>query len=159
MKPDSATLSITADRRVFWKDERMSDEQLAQRLHASALRQPQPEDFMRGDRQAGLPARRPSDGGGAEIRGVSEPDFVTDPGGDQGDPKGTQLHRHARPDANVSSSAAPIATPATPVRCAQAHRLIFTSVADAASSSWPRFAGKASVILLGCPPWHGSSRH
>jgi len=69
IKPDAATLSITADRSVFWKDERMSDEQLAQLLHASAPRQPQPEDFMRGDRQAGLPARRPGDGGCAEVRG------------------------------------------------------------------------------------------
>jgi biopolymer transport protein ExbD len=68
IKPDSATLSITADRSVFWKDERMSDEQLAQWLHASAPRHPQPKDFMRGDRQAGLPARRPGDGGCAEVR-------------------------------------------------------------------------------------------
>ncbi|MGB7420931.1 MAG: hypothetical protein ACYCZE_02235 [Thiobacillus sp.] len=35
--------------------------------------------------------------------------FVTDPGSDRGGPKDTQLHRHARPDAGVSSSAAPIA--------------------------------------------------
>ncbi|QDF99296.1 hypothetical protein CJ010_23495 [Azoarcus sp. DD4] len=56
--------------RVFWNDERMSDEQIAQRLQASASRQPQPEDFIRGDRRVDPPARRPGDGGCAEVRGV-----------------------------------------------------------------------------------------
>lgn len=52
---------------VFWNAERMSDEQIAQRLQASALRQPQPEDFIRGDRRVGPPARRPGDGGCAVV--------------------------------------------------------------------------------------------
>src|SRR3546814_8663535 len=55
----------------------MGDEQLAQRLQASAPRQPQPEDFIRGDRLVDLRARRPGDGGYAEVRGVGA-GFVTD---------------------------------------------------------------------------------
>lgn len=70
IKPDVANLSVTTHGSVSWNDERMADEQLAQRLQASAPRQPQPEDFIRGDRLAGLPARRPSVGGCAEVRGV-----------------------------------------------------------------------------------------
>ena len=67
IQPDVANLS----------DERMGDEQLAQRLQASAPRQPQPEDFIRGDRLVDLRARRPGDGGYAEVR-VLELGFVTD---------------------------------------------------------------------------------
>ncbi|WP_262243892.1 ExbD/TolR family protein [Pseudomonas aeruginosa] len=110
IKPDAANLSVTTHGSVSWNDERMGDGQLAQRLQASAPRQPQPEDFIRGDRLVGPPARRPGVGGYAEVR-VLKLSFVTDPGSDRGGPKDTlmKLHRHARPDAGVSSSAAPIA--------------------------------------------------
>ena len=66
IKPDVANLSVTTHGSVFWNDGRMGDEQLAQRLQASAPRQPQPEDFIRGDRLVDLRARRPGDGGYAE---------------------------------------------------------------------------------------------
>jgi len=128
IKPDVANLSVTTHGSVFWNDERMGDEQLAQRLQASALRQPQPEDFIRGDRLARLPARRPGVGGCAEVR-VLKLSFVTDPGSDRGEPKDTpmKLHRHDRPDAGVSSSAAPIAdtSPRARLRACPAHRLIY----------------------------------
>lgn len=45
IKPDVANLFVTTHGSVSWNDERMGDEQLAQRLQASAPRQPQPEDF------------------------------------------------------------------------------------------------------------------
>jgi biopolymer transport protein ExbD len=77
IKPDVANLSVTTHGSVFWNDELMGDEQLAQRLQASAPRQPQPEDFIRGDRLVDLRARRPGDGGYAEVRGVGA-GFVTD---------------------------------------------------------------------------------
>lgn len=110
IKPDVANLSVTTHGSVFWNDERMGDEQLAQRLQASAPRQPQPEDFIRGDRLVDLRARRPGDGGYAEVRGVGA-GLRDRPGHDRGEPKDTpmKLHRHTRPDAGVSSSAAPIA--------------------------------------------------
>lgn len=38
IKPDVANLSVTTHGSVFWNDERMGDEQLAQRLQASAPR-------------------------------------------------------------------------------------------------------------------------
>ncbi len=37
IKPDVANLSVTTHGSVFWNDERMGDEQLAQRLQASGL--------------------------------------------------------------------------------------------------------------------------
>lgn len=82
IKPDVANLSVTTHGSVFWNDERMGDEQLAQRLQASAPRQPQPEDFIRGDRLVGPPARRPGVGFYAEVR-VLKLSFVTDPGSDR----------------------------------------------------------------------------
>jgi len=114
IEPDVANLSVTTHGSVFWNDERMGDEQLAQWLQASAPRQPQPKDFIRGDRLVGLPARRPGVGGCAEVR-VLKLSFVTDPGSGRGEPKDTptKLHRHARPDAGVTSSAAPIADSST----------------------------------------------
>ncbi len=110
IKPDVANLSVTTHGSVFWNDERMGDEQLAQRLQASAPRHPQPEDFIRGDRLVDLRARRPGDGGYAEVRGVGA-GLRDRPGHERGEPKDTpmKLHRHARPDAGVSWSAAPIA--------------------------------------------------
>jgi biopolymer transport protein ExbD len=42
IKPDAANLSVTTHGSVSWNDERMGDGQLAQRLQASAPRQPQP---------------------------------------------------------------------------------------------------------------------
>ena len=154
IKPDVANLSVTTHGSVFWNDERMGDEQLAQRLQASAPRQPQPEDFIRGDRLVDLRARRPWDGGYAEVRGVGA-GLRDRPGHDRGEPKDPpmKLHRHARPDAGVSSSAAPIAC----ARCS-AHRLIYQpcgrSIVFAAL-----VRRNACVILLGRPPWHGSSKH
>ncbi len=90
IKPDVANLSVTTHGSVSWNDERMGDEKLAQGLQASAPRQPQPEDFIRGDRLVGLPARRPGVGGCAEVR-VLKLSFVADPGSDRGEPKDTLM--------------------------------------------------------------------
>ncbi|MBS3936242.1 MAG: biopolymer transporter ExbD [Sulfuritalea sp.] len=51
VRSESVTLSITADGTIHWNDEVISDAALESRLLASAGRQPQPEVFIRGDRE------------------------------------------------------------------------------------------------------------
>lgn len=50
VRPESVTLSITADGTIHWNEEAISAAALESRLLASAGRQPQPEVFIRGDR-------------------------------------------------------------------------------------------------------------
>lgn len=51
VRPESVTLSITADGTIHWNEEAISAAALESRLLASAGRQPQPEVFIRGDRE------------------------------------------------------------------------------------------------------------
>ncbi|MEJ2629883.1 MAG: biopolymer transporter ExbD [Acidihalobacter sp.] len=51
VRPESVTLSITADGAIHWNEEAISAAALESRLLASAGRQPQPEVFIRGDRE------------------------------------------------------------------------------------------------------------
>jgi len=51
VRPESVTLSITADGTIHWNEEAISAVALESRLLASAGRQPQPEVFIRGDRE------------------------------------------------------------------------------------------------------------
>lgn len=51
VRPESVTLSITADGTIHWNEEAISAAALESRLRASAGRQPQPEVFIRGDRE------------------------------------------------------------------------------------------------------------
>lgn len=51
VRPESVTLSITADGTIHWNEEVISDAALESRLLASAAQQPQPEVFIRGDRE------------------------------------------------------------------------------------------------------------
>jgi biopolymer transport protein ExbD len=51
VRPESVTLSITADGTIHWNEEAISVAALESRLLASAGRQPQPEVFIRGDRE------------------------------------------------------------------------------------------------------------
>ena len=51
IQPESVTLSITADGTIHWNEEVISEAALDSRLLASAGRQPQPEVFIRGDRE------------------------------------------------------------------------------------------------------------
>jgi biopolymer transport protein ExbD len=51
VRPESVTLSITADGTIHWNEEAISEAALDSRLLASAGRQPQPEVFIRGDRE------------------------------------------------------------------------------------------------------------
>lgn len=51
IRPESVTLSIMADGTIHWNEEVISEAALDSRLLASAGRQPQPEVFIRGDRE------------------------------------------------------------------------------------------------------------
>lgn len=51
VRPESVTLSITADGTIHWNEEVISAAALESRLRASAANQPQPEVFIRGDRE------------------------------------------------------------------------------------------------------------
>lgn len=79
VKPETVNLAVTLEGGVYWNDERVSDDQLAQRLQAAAGRQPQPEIFIRGDRQ--VPYERVAQVMAAVQRsGVLKLGFVTEPG-------------------------------------------------------------------------------
>jgi len=76
IKPDVANLSVTTTAACSGTTNAWRRAARAAAA-ASAPRQPQPEDFIRGDRLVDLRARRPGDGGYAEV-GVLELGFVTD---------------------------------------------------------------------------------
>lgn len=79
VKPDTVNLSITTDGSVYWNDESLSEEQLAQRLEAAAASDPQPEIFIRGDRKVEYEhvARVMAT---VQRSGVLKLGFVTEPG-------------------------------------------------------------------------------
>ena len=72
-------LSVTTDGSVFWNDERVSDEQLGQRLEAAARKDPQPEVFIRGDRKVEY-ERVAQVMATVQRSGVLKLGFVTEPG-------------------------------------------------------------------------------
>lgn len=51
VKPESINLSIATDGAVFWNNDRLNEQQLAQRLEVAATNEPQPEIFIRADRK------------------------------------------------------------------------------------------------------------
>jgi biopolymer transport protein ExbD len=51
VKPEAINLSIATDGAVFWNNDRLDEQALAQRLEAAAKSEPQPEIFIRGDRK------------------------------------------------------------------------------------------------------------
>ncbi|XVJ69560.1 MAG: biopolymer transporter ExbD [Rhizobacter sp.] len=51
VKPESINLSIATDGAVFWNNDRLDEQALAQRLEIAAKSAPQPEIFIRGDRK------------------------------------------------------------------------------------------------------------
>lgn len=79
VKPETVNLSVTTDGSVFWNDERVSDEQLGQRLEAAARKEPQPEVFIRGDRKVEY-ERVAQVMATVQRSGVLKLGFVTEPG-------------------------------------------------------------------------------
>ncbi len=51
LEPDTVQLSVTADGAVHWNEEEITEKELEIRLQATALHDPQPEIFVRGDRK------------------------------------------------------------------------------------------------------------
>lgn len=51
VKPESINLSIATDGAVFWNNDRLNEQQLAQRLEVAATNEPQPEIFILADRK------------------------------------------------------------------------------------------------------------
>jgi biopolymer transport protein ExbD len=49
-KPETVRLSVDAAGTYFWNESAIQDDQLAQRLRAEAVREPQPELHIRGDK-------------------------------------------------------------------------------------------------------------
>jgi biopolymer transport protein ExbD len=79
VKPDTVNLSITVDGSVYWNDESLSDEQLAQRLQVAAASDPQPDIFIRGDRKVEY-ERVAKVLATVQRSGVFKLGFVTEPG-------------------------------------------------------------------------------
>jgi biopolymer transport protein ExbD len=51
IKPETINLTVTADGKVHWNEEDVTEESLQSRLAAEATKQPQPEIHIRGDRK------------------------------------------------------------------------------------------------------------
>lgn len=51
VKPETVSLSVTADGSVFWNEDKLDVAALDLRLQGAAQREPQPEIFIRGDRK------------------------------------------------------------------------------------------------------------
>ena len=80
VKPETVRLSVSADGKFFWNESQVSEEELFPRLQAEAVKEPQPDLHIRGDKnvryefvaQAMAAAQR---------AGVRKIGFVTDPQG------------------------------------------------------------------------------
>ena len=79
VKPESVNISVTADGALHWNDDTVSDAQLTARLEAAATTQPQPEIFIRGDRQVDY-ERVVKVMAAVQRAGVLKLGFVTEPG-------------------------------------------------------------------------------
>jgi biopolymer transport protein ExbD len=79
VKPETVSLSVTTDGSVFWNDERVTDEQLDQRLEAAARKEQQPEIYFRGDRKVEY-ERVARVMAAVQRSGVLKLGFVTEPG-------------------------------------------------------------------------------
>ena len=79
VKPQTVTISITADGAAHWNEEAVDEAQLERRLTAAAARTPQPEIQLRGDRKAAYEhvIRAMA---AAQRAGIEKLGFVTDPG-------------------------------------------------------------------------------
>ncbi len=77
-KPETVRLSVDANGSYFWNEAQVSDEDLATRLQAAALQEPQPELHIRGDKAVRY-ERVAQAMAAAQSAGVRKIGFITEP--------------------------------------------------------------------------------
>jgi biopolymer transport protein ExbD len=77
-KPDTVTLSINADGKLFWNDAPFESSDLETRLAAAALQNPQPEMHLRADKTTAY-QHLATIMSAAQNAGISKLGFVTEP--------------------------------------------------------------------------------
>ncbi|MEO8627591.1 MAG: biopolymer transporter ExbD [Betaproteobacteria bacterium] len=77
-KPEIVTLSVDGTGHLFWNDQALSDDQLAEQLAQAAARTPQPELHLRADRTTQY-EKLAQVMAAAQRAGVSKMGFVTEP--------------------------------------------------------------------------------
>ena len=78
LKPETIRLSVTADGKFHWNELDITDEELEPRLAAEALKEPQPDLLIRGDKDVRY-ERVALAMSAAQRAGVKKIGFVTDP--------------------------------------------------------------------------------
>ena len=79
VKPETVTISITADGTIHWNMLPLDETKLNERLKAAAQQQPQPEIHIRGDRQARYESVIKAMAAAQRV-GIQKLGFITDPG-------------------------------------------------------------------------------
>lgn len=77
-KPDTITLSINAEGKLFWNDTPFKEEELASRLATAAQKKPQPELHLRADKNTNY-QQLVAVMSAAQIAGIEKLGFVTEP--------------------------------------------------------------------------------
>ena len=78
IKPETVRLSVSADGKYFWNESQVTDEELLPRLQAEAIKEPQPDLHIRGDKEVRY-ERVAQAMAAAQRAGVRKIGFVTDP--------------------------------------------------------------------------------
>jgi len=79
--PETIQFSVAADGSYYWNQEKIEDASLAPRLEAEALKEPQPELHIRGDKEVRY-ERVAQAMAAAQQAGVRKIGFITDPNQD-----------------------------------------------------------------------------
>jgi biopolymer transport protein ExbD len=77
-KPDTVTLSISGEGKLFWNDTPFEEAELASRLAAAAQKQPQPELHLRADKTTNY-QQLAAVMSAAQSAGIEKLGFVTEP--------------------------------------------------------------------------------
>lgn len=79
IKPETVNLTVTEDGRIHWNEENINEADLPQRLAAEAVKQPQPEIHIRGDRKVAY-ENVTKVMAAVQRAGILKLGFVTEPG-------------------------------------------------------------------------------